>query len=38
MILQLGEALFASENSPFKNCEFSAASRVGLAILHLREK
>jgi hypothetical protein len=38
MILQLGEALFAGENSPFKNCEFSAASRVGLAILHLREE
>jgi hypothetical protein len=38
MILQLGEALFASTNSPFKNCEFSAASRVGIAILHLREK
>jgi hypothetical protein len=38
MILQLGEALFASENSTFKSCEFSAASGVGLASLHLREE
>jgi hypothetical protein len=38
MILQLGEVLFASENSTFKNCEFSPASRVGLASLHLREE
>jgi hypothetical protein len=38
MIFELGEALFASENRTFKNCEFSAASRIFLAILHLREE
>jgi hypothetical protein len=38
MIFELSEALFATENRTFKNCELSAASRLGLAILHLREE
>jgi hypothetical protein len=38
MIFQLREALFASEKSAFKICEFGTASRVGFASLDLREK
>jgi hypothetical protein len=38
MIFQLGEALFASEKSPFKIRKLGTASRVGLAILDLREE
>jgi hypothetical protein len=38
MIFQLGEALIASDKSAFKVRELSTASRVGLAVLDLREK
>jgi hypothetical protein len=38
MILQLREASFASEQSALEVGELSAANRVGLAILDLREE
>jgi hypothetical protein len=38
MIFQLREALFASEKSALKIRKLGTASRVGLAILDLREE
>jgi hypothetical protein len=38
MIFELREALFANEKSTFKICELGTASRIGLAILDLREE